>query len=184
MNLHTLGPIGTDSQIAATHYMTNQTLILHDTFEEILTHLSDFSGDELIMPVAFKSNQEQNLNWVDFNYLSWENITVRATFSLPLMPLIVVENLAYQRNIALTHAATEGLMKRYLTKVGLDDAWGPSVIFSPSKMVAMTDFIHDQDRLTIISADQFNKLPESRDSRYVVRQTLKPPMIWVVYHIN
>lgn len=100
------------------------------------------------------------------------------------MPLIVVENLAYQRNIALTHAATEGLMKRYLTKVGLDDAWGPSVIFSPSKMVAMTDFIHDQDRLTIISADQFNKLPESRDSRYVVRQTLKPPMIWVVYHIN
>ena len=37
MNLHTLGPIGTDSQVAATHYMTNQTLVLHDTFEEILT---------------------------------------------------------------------------------------------------------------------------------------------------
>ena len=37
MKLHTLGPIGTDSQVAATHYMTNQTLVLHDTFEEILT---------------------------------------------------------------------------------------------------------------------------------------------------
>ena len=71
MKLHTLGPIGTDSQLAATHYMTNQALVLHDTFEEILTHLSDFSGDELFMPVAFRSNQEQNLNWVDFNYLSW-----------------------------------------------------------------------------------------------------------------
>ena len=93
------------------------------------------------------------MNWANFNYLSWEQATIVDTFTLPLMTLIVVENLAYARNVAVIHAATEGLLAQYLRANGLDNAWGPSVVFAPSKPVAMSDFIKAQNRFTIISID-------------------------------
>lgn len=184
MKLHTLGPVGTDSERAAQHYMSTQKLILHQSFEEILTHLDDYRGDQVLMPVAFRSNISPELNWADINYLEWAKLDIVTTFVLPLMPLILIENETYQRNIAVIHAATEGLMKRYLRANDLDNAWGPSVIFVPSKPVAMADFIHDQNRFTIISEGQFLKTTESKDPKYQVQQQLKPQMIWVVYQIK
>ncbi|MCT8389754.1 hypothetical protein D0501_06675 [Leuconostoc holzapfelii] len=184
MKLHTLGPVGTDSEQAANHYKTTQTLVLHQDFEEILTNLAHFSGDQILVPAAFKSNRLPDLNWANFNYLSWEQATIVDTFTLPLMTLIVVENVAYARNVAVIHAATEGLLAQYLRANGLDNAWGPSVVFAPSKPVAMSDFIKAQNRFTIISEAQFLKLPESEDPKYQVRQRLSPQMVWVVYQIK
>ncbi|GMA68851.1 amino acid biosynthesis protein [Leuconostoc litchii] len=183
MKLHTLGPSGTDSECAAQYYLTDETLVLHNSFEEILLNLKSFSGDKIILPVAFKSNQEPTLNWADFNYLNWSDLQVEATFSLPLMTMSVIENVQYNRNVALVHAATEGLMRQYLTSVNLDNAWGPSIMFAPSKVVALKDFIKDQNRFTIISEEQFKKLPESSDEKYQIRQQLKPHMVWVVYRV-
>ncbi|CAM3159183.1 hypothetical protein [Leuconostoc rapi] len=184
MKLHTLGPIGTDSQLAAQYYVTHEELVLHQSFEDILTHLDDYVGEQLIMPVAFKSNQVQDLNWADMNYLEWARLDIISTFSLPLMPMSLIENVAYQRNIAIIHAATEGLLRQYLRTNHLDNAWGPSIIFSPSKPVAMSDFINDQNRFTIVSEKQFLKLPESENPNYHIRQQLAPQMIWVVYQIK
>jgi len=95
----------------------------------------------------------------------------------------LIENTQYQRNIALIHAATEGLMKRYLTKIALNNAAGPSIVFAPSKVVALQDFIKNQNRFTIISEEHFKKIAESSDEKYQIRQVLKPQMIWVVYKI-
>lgn len=184
MKLHTLGPVGTDSELAASHYLTDQMLVLHKDFEEILTHLDQYSGDQVLVPVAFKSNRLPDLNWANFNYLAWEKVEIVATFALPLMTLNVIENVGYLRNIAVIHTATEGLLQQYLRTNGLDNAWGPSVVFAPSKPVAMSDFIKAQDRFTIVSEVQFLKLPESEDPKYQVRQRLRPQMVWVVYQIK
>ncbi len=121
MKLHTLGPVGTDSEQAAKAYITDQTLVLHQDFESILTHLDDYAGDQILVPAAFKSHQLPALNWANFNYLVWEKATI----------------------VAVIHAATEGLLTQYLRADGLDNAWGPSVIFAPSKPVAMSAFIND-----------------------------------------
>ena len=183
MKLHTLGPNGTDSERAAQHYLTDETLVLHSSFEEILLNLAIYKGDKIILPVAFKSNQEPNLNWSDFNYLNWENLDIEATFSMPLMTMSVIENIDFKRNVALVHAATEGLMKRYLTSVNLDNAWGPSIMFAPSQIVALQSFIKEQNRFTIVSEEQFKKLSESSDEKYQIRQQLKPQMVWIVYRV-
>ncbi|WP_220739826.1 hypothetical protein [Leuconostoc miyukkimchii] len=184
MKLHTLGPKGTDSELAAQHYLTHQKLILHQSFEEILLHLDDYIGEQIIMPVAFKSNTVPELNWTDVNYLQWERLDIVTTFSLPLMTLSLIENTEFDRNVAVIHAATEGLLRHYLRTHNLDNAWGPSLRFVSSKPVAMSDFINDQNRFTIVSETQFIKLPESEDPKYSVRQQLKPSMIWVVYQIK
>ncbi|MDR3190155.1 MAG: hypothetical protein LBT80_02995 [Lactobacillaceae bacterium] len=189
MKLHTLGPVGTDSQRAAKHYLaTNQLtdgqLILHASFEEILLNLAQYQGDQILMPVAFKSNQRANLNWADFNYVEWEHAKIVSTFAYPLLKLSLIENTEYKRNLAVLHAATEGLMKRYLQTLDLDNAWGPSLIFVPSKPVALTDFIEKQTRYTIVSEDQFTALPEAREPKYQIRQQFEPNMIWVVYQLS
>ncbi|MGX7051443.1 hypothetical protein [Leuconostoc palmae] len=184
MKLHTLGPSGTDSERAAKHFITNETLILHDSFEEILTNLDNYIGDQVILPVAFKSNKIPTLNWADINYLEWQRLDIISTFSLPLMTLSLIENLSFERNVAVIHAATEGLLQKYLKQEGLDNAWGPSVIFSPSKPAAMSDFIKNQNRFTIISEEEFLKLSESENPKYQVKQRLHPQMIWVVYQIK
>ncbi|MBZ6010960.1 hypothetical protein [Leuconostoc gelidum] len=183
MNIHTLGPTGTDSDRAAQHYLTHETLILHTSFEEIIMNFHNYRGDKILMPVAFKSNKLGGIDWAEFNYLNWMNLEIESTFSLPLMTMSLVENTQYQRNIALIHAATEGLMKRYLTKIALNNAAGPSIVFASSKIVALQDFIKKQNRFTIISEEQFKKIPESSDEKYQIRQVLKPQMIWVVYKI-
>ncbi len=183
MNIHTLGPTGTDSDRAAQHYLTHETLILHTSFEEIIMNFHNYRGDKILMPVAFKSNKLDGIDWAEFNYLNWMNLEIESTFSLPLMTMSLVENTQYQRNIALIHAATEGLMKRYLTKIALNNAAGPSIVFAPSKVVALQDFIKNQNRFTIISEEHFKKIAESSDEKYQIRQVLKPQMIWVVYKI-
>ncbi len=99
------------------------------------------------------------------------------------MTMSVIENTQFERNVAIVHAATEGLMKRYLTSVNLDNAWGPSVMFAPSKIVALQSFIKEQNRFTIVSEEQFKKLPESSDEKYQIRQQLKPQMVWIVYRV-
>ena len=184
MKLHTLGPTETDSQRAAMHFITTQKIVLHDSFEEIFLHLDDYVGDQLIVPVAFKSNRLPELNWADINYSEWQRLAIVTTFALPLLTLSLVENTKFKRNVAIIHAATEGLLLRYLREQGLDNAWGPSVVFSPSKPVALAGFINDQNRFTIISEEQFLKLPESEDPKYQVRQSLQPQMVWVVYQIK
>ncbi|MDF7626647.1 hypothetical protein OZX65_03335 [Leuconostocaceae bacterium ESL0723] len=184
MRLHTLGPVGTDSQVAAEFYRTNQELVLHQSFEEILTNLDDLAGDQILLPVAFKSNKIPGLNFADFNYLEWERAKIVTSFNLPLMPLMVLENTAHTRQVATIHAATEGLMHRYLQSVDLDNVWGPSIVFAPSKPVAFDQFIEEQDWFTIISANQFEHSPYAQDAQYQVRQILRPSMVWVVYQVQ
>ena len=104
MKLHTLGPVGTDSEQAAKDYITDQTLVLHQDVESILTHLDDYAGDQILVPAAFKSHQLPALDWANFNYLAWEKATIVVTFARPLMTLVVVENTAYARNVAVIHA--------------------------------------------------------------------------------
>ncbi|HEY4400277.1 MAG TPA: hypothetical protein VGM95_07085 [Lactobacillaceae bacterium] len=173
MNLHTLGPANTDSARAARHYLTDQSLVLHDSFEAILQHLRAYRGDELLMPVAFTSREQPDLNWADFNYVSADKVHLKASFVLPLMPLILVENTAYQRDEAVIHAATEGLLRQYLaSEVG-------EIEFVASKPVAQAVFLARQSRYTIVSADTFTSV----DARYVVRRRFEPQMIWAVYDI-
>ncbi|CAH1851394.1 hypothetical protein [Convivina intestini] len=184
MRLHTLGPVGTDSQRAAQYYQTNQEIILHSSFEEILTNLADYQGEEILLPVAFKSQQVPGLNFADFNYLEWQRAKIKTAFVLPLLPLIVLENLNHRKQIAIIHAATEGLMKRYLQSVDLDNVWGPSVVFAPSKPVAFERFVADQDWFSIVSLNQYENSDLVDDDHYQVRQTLRPEMVWVVYEIK
>ncbi len=161
MNIHTLGPTGTDSDRAAQHYLTHETLILHTSFEEIIMNFHNYRGDKILMPVAFKSNKLDGIDWAEFNYLNWMNLEIESTFSLPLMAMSLIENTQYQRNIALIHAATEGLMKRYLTKIALNNAAGPSIVFAPSKVVALQDFIKTKIGLQLFQKNTSKKLQKA-----------------------
>ncbi|CAK8053827.1 hypothetical protein [Eupransor demetentiae] len=183
MKIHTLGPVGTDSYQAAQHYQTDEEIVLHSSFEEVLTNLAAYRGDQVLLPVAFRSNQIQNLNFANFNYNNWDKVKIHTTFVLDLMPLIVLENTKYQRPIATLHAATETLMREYLAQVGLDNIRGPELIFAPSKPEAFRRFRIEQDWFTIVSAQQYEKSDLADDDRYQVRQTLRPEMVWVLYDI-
>ncbi|MGO1337859.1 MAG: hypothetical protein ACTMH7_05270 [Leuconostoc fallax] len=180
MKLHTLGPDSTDSARAARIYQNDHDveIILHDSFEEILLQLDEYSGEQILMPVAFKSKKYDHLNWADINYLKWQQLQMIDVFDLPLLPLIILENTKYNLNIARTHAATEGLLKQFLQDEHLDDAWGPSITFSSSKPKVYDEFQKHGERFALISKpEQFPK------AEYIIRQELQPKMVWVVYQV-
>ncbi|WP_439819567.1 hypothetical protein [Lactiplantibacillus plantarum] len=69
MQIHTLGPTATDSYAAAQVYnhrnwQDQAVIVKHPSFETILTDLTAYSGDQLVIPAAFKSDT-LNASWGD-----------------------------------------------------------------------------------------------------------------------
>ncbi|WP_225422761.1 amino acid biosynthesis protein [Lactiplantibacillus garii] len=123
MVIHTLGPAATDSFAAAEHY--NQvkyagqaTVCGHPSFEEILTTLAGYHGDELVIPAAFKSSTLK-AGWGDIHYALLEQLTLRDCFMTVLDPIVVVQRIGADNRIGYTHAATAQLLERVVSHVSV-----------------------------------------------------------------
>lgn len=121
MQIHTLGPTATDSYAAAQVYnhrnwQGQAVIVEHPSFEAILTHLTSYSGDQLVIPAAFKSDT-LNASWGDIHYALLPQLTLTDCFMTQLDPLVVLQRVGADNQIGYTHAATAQLLTRVVHQV-------------------------------------------------------------------
>ncbi|MFD1484271.1 hypothetical protein ACFQ5J_03375 [Lacticaseibacillus baoqingensis] len=172
--VHTLGPKSTDSYAAAATLPAEYEIQLHDDFDTLIAHLQDYVGDTLLLPAAYQS-QQPDFGWRELAYQYWQQLKLRSVFALPLKPMCIIENPAYQLAKAVVHPATENLLRSYLDAHDLQVAIG----YAGSKAQAYTDFVSTQARFTVASAGTF--VP---GAQCVIRATYKPEMVWCLYQIR
>ncbi|MCI1986033.1 MAG: hypothetical protein LKJ69_04110 [Lactobacillus sp.] len=171
--VHTLGPESTDSYAAATTLGGEYDIQLHDNFDTVIAHLSDYVGETLLLPAAYQS-QKPDFGWRELAYQYWQRLKIKTVFALPLKPMCIVENPDYQLAKAVVHPATENLLSSYLEahelQVGIE--------YAGSKTQAYRDFCATQARFTVASVGTFEPGPHA-----VVRATFEPEMVWCLYQI-
>ncbi|MFD1671985.1 amino acid biosynthesis protein [Agrilactobacillus yilanensis] len=171
--LHTLGPSSTDSSAAAEYYVKNQApdaeIQLHHSYEEILAHLSDYSGEHLLIPAAFQSRQLHE-TWGDIHYCELSTLNLLTSFTTQLDELLLVENQNATNHIAYTHAATAKLLTQNLETVTIKTA--------VSKYQAYQNYRQNQARYVLTNAKNL----EMQANDQILR-TWHPKMVWCLYEI-
>ncbi|WP_353948679.1 hypothetical protein ABNN70_02585 [Sporolactobacillus sp. Y61] len=177
MIIHTLGPEETDSSSAAYHYLkkrqTAGQIVLHDCFEDITHHLTDYRSDFLIMPAAYKSFRD-HIDWADFHYSHLRGLRLVACFRHPLNPLVLVRRNGASNGIACTHPATTTLLRHYLG----DTASDCEIRYADSKYLAYQMYRREKARYVITSLRIVRLDPDES-----IEQTWTPDMVWCVYEI-
>ena len=180
MQTHTLGPETTDSYRAAAyfkrHYQPDTTIVLHDDFAEILNHLPALAGQQFLMPAAYQ-NAKGDLSWREFNYNASGIAKINTVFHLPLMPMVLVENLAPRRQEAVFHPATKRLFESVLPLAGLSQR--PMT----SKALVLTSFLRRGSRYAIVTEEFFQKATRATSAQYRVLRRFPGEMVWVVYDV-
>ena len=186
MIIHTLGPKTTDAYLATLAYCQQQRLVadiqLHDSFEVIIDNLASYKGDALLIPAAFKSHKIEDLDWAKLNYNMSDRLSIKDTFHLPLMPMVLVENTNYQVDKAIIHAATEGLLDDFMTVKNPTFDLTRQVIYADSKAVALTDFFTEGYHYAIVSKDHYEEIAQHKFG-YTIKKEYDTSMVWVVYNI-
>ncbi|BDR59193.1 amino acid biosynthesis protein [Xylocopilactobacillus apicola] len=175
MNIHTLGPCDTDSYAAAADYNARYQnnlaqIICHESFEEILANLADFSKEYLIIPTAFKSNS-LHASWGDIHYTLLDQMNLLTSFITKLDPLVVVKRLNAANKIGYTHAATAELLKNTIKDV--------SVITTPSKYLAYQAYQENQAAYVLTNTKNIKLTTHE-----TVIKSFSPSMVWCLYQIN
>lgn len=173
--VHTLGPAETDSYAAAqtynqAHWQGRAEIIGHPSFETLLTNLTQYPGDYLLIPAAFKSPQLQ-ASWGDIHYALLDAMQLQATFITPLAPLVVVQRLSADNRVGYTHAATAQLLAR--------SVHGVTVQTAASKYQAYQ--LYQKNLAAYVLTNEKN-VTLTADERIIKRLT--PPMVWCLYQIN
>lgn len=117
MIIHTLGPEQTDSYAAALTYQHQHPaidcqIVLHSSFDALYHHLTDYPGDYLLIPAAYRSRA--GLSWGDFHYRYLNQLTLVDSFITQLDPLVLIQDPQRIRTVAYTHAATADLARQHL----------------------------------------------------------------------
>ena len=175
MRIHTLGPSATDSYAAAQTYnhrdcQNQATIIGHASFEDILTNLSDYSGERLLIPAAFKSTLLK-ASWGDIHYALLKQLTLMDCFMTKLDPLVVIQRVAADNQIGYTHAATAQLLTRLVQHVTVQTV--------ASKYLAYE--MYQRNQAAYVLTNEKN-VTLTADERQLARLT--PSMVWCVYQIN
>ncbi|MCK8626987.1 hypothetical protein [Fructobacillus cardui] len=177
--IHTLGPKTTDSYKAAKHLQDEDpdyrglTITLHDNFEDVYQHLTDFTGDYFLVPTAYQSDDGDS--WTRNNYRYLDHLTIQTTFALPTMPMLLTENQALKNKKAILHPATTELIHQYM----IDSHQNLAVDFVPSKPLAQAAFEEGNYQYAIFSKQSF--LPH--DSLTIIKE-YHPEMVWCLYQIK
>lgn len=175
MKIHTLGPSATDSYAAARQYNQDRyagqaEIVGHRSFEEILTHLSAYPNDQVVIPAAFKS-PTLHASWGDVHYALLDHWTLITSFITPLAPLVVVQRVNADNRIGYTHAATAQLLRRIVSQVEVQTA--------PSKYLAYRAYCRNQGAYVLTNEKNVTLGPHER-----VLKRLTPSMVWCVYQIK
>ena len=172
--IHTLGPQQTDSNRAAEYFVQKHsdqdwTISLHASFEHILMNLSDYAGDQLLIPAAFQSKQLQ-LAWGDVHYLYLRQLALKETFIYDLDPLVLLENTLVANQVGYTHAATARLLEQYIPDVQVQTA--------PSKYLAYQEY-RKNGQYALTNEQLITLMPYERQ---IAR--IEVPMVWCRYQIK
>lgn len=180
MQTHTLGPTTTDSYRAAEYFKTqiqpDTQIVLHDDFADILTHLDTIAGQQFLMPAAYQ-NAKGNLSWREFNYNASGVAKINTVFHLPLMPMVLVENLQPRREEVVFHPATKKLFESVIPLVGLSQR--PMA----SKALVLTSFLRRGSRYAIVTEEFFKAATTDSAAQYRVLKQFPGEMVWVVYDV-
>lgn len=173
--VHTLGPSTTDSVAAAAHIPGDDSnqLVLHDSFDDIITNLSKFRDDYFLVPTAYQSKQK-DFGWRELSYQYWDQLSLETVYHCPLKTMCLISNPNFKQDKAIIHPATANLLKKYLTKEKLE----LPIHYAGSKATAYAKFVHDDYRFSIVSEDLL-----TADNDYQILETYHPDMVWCLYHI-
>lgn len=169
MKVHTLGPTSTDSYCAARHFQMlhpELTIELHSSFEEIYSNLSEWVGDLLIVPTAFRD--QEGSSWGDLHYRYVERLTLQTAFVANLQPMVVIRS-KRSTNIAYTHPATANYLSKQIPPT-------VQLRYCASKAEAYRRYCKDGEYV-MTSA----KLVAAADE---ILTTVHTQMVWSVYLIK
>lgn len=175
MQIHTLGPTATDSYAVAQVYnhrnwQGQAVIVEHPSFEAILTHLTSYSGDQLVIPAAFKSDT-LNASWGDIHYALLPQLTLTDCFMTQLDPLVVLQRVGADNQIGYTHAATAQLLTRVVHQVTVQTV--------ASKYLAYQAYQRNQAAYVLTNEKNVTLTTHERELA-----RLTPSMVWCVYQIN
>ncbi|WDF82991.1 hypothetical protein PQ472_01745 [Lacticaseibacillus pabuli] len=180
MQTHTLGPETTDSFRAAeyfkAHLQPDTTIVLHDDFADILTNLPAIAGQQFLIPAAYQ-NAKGDLSWREFNYNASGVAKINTTFHLPLMPMVLVENLQPRRGEAVFHPATKQLFESVIPLAGLSQR--PMT----SKALVLGSFLRRGSRYAIVTEEFFKEATAASAAQYRILKRFPGEMVWVVYDV-
>jgi hypothetical protein len=175
MIIHTLGPEATDSYAAAQiynhqHYADQAQIVGHPSFESLLSNLTAYSQDYLLIPAAFKSTIFK-ASWGDIHYALLEKIVLMDCFITKLDPLVVIKRLNTDNRIGYTHAATAQLFTRIVKNVEVQTV--------ASKYLAYQDYQLNQAGYVLTNIKNVQITPHEQ-----IIKRLTPSMVWCVYQIS
>ncbi|KLD61715.1 amino acid biosynthesis protein, partial [Lactiplantibacillus plantarum] len=84
--------------------------------ETILTDLTAYSGEQVVIPAAFKSDTLK-ASWGDIHYALLSQLTLSSCFRTQLDPRVVLQRVNADNQIGYTHAATAQLLTRVVHQV-------------------------------------------------------------------
>ncbi|WP_203619625.1 hypothetical protein [Apilactobacillus nanyangensis] len=176
--INTLGPKETDSFKAAQFLASKEEveIKLHDSFDDIYSHLDQLNGEFMLVPVAYRSAVSDS-NWVDNNYKYLDQLSIVDTFFLPTMPMILVHNLHQDNQKIVLHPSTSAFLHDFDEDLVQD--------YVSSKPEALQKFLHGDYAYAIVSEEWFKKAMNKGigDGRYETIQRFSPTMIWCLYKI-
>lgn len=174
MRIHTLGPKQTDSYAATIYYieqyLVNQTveIQLHTSFEKLITQISKYQNEYIVMPTAFKSS-ELGIDWGDFHYRNVNRLKLVTSFIFEISPLILLENRKCNSGVAYTHAALADLMSQVVEPT--------EIKCTGSKYLAYQKYLENGQYVLTNTKNIYLRKDE------IVLKRFKPQMVWVVYQI-
>ncbi|WP_429971108.1 amino acid biosynthesis protein [Fructilactobacillus sp. Tb1] len=169
--MHTLGPQATDSNAAAERYVKlhpNLKIKLHVDFLDVLNHLNDYSGDLLLIPMAYQDHEGNSLG--DYHYQLIDKMHLIDTIITDLDPIVVIENHSNNHKL-YTHPATIKLAEKYQN--------GCDIITTNSKYAAYQSYLID-GKLVITNQKNVAKLAPDE----TILQTIHSKMSWCIYQIG
>lgn len=172
--IHTLGPQETDSNDAAHYYLSKSSdkkgqIILHNSYEEIISTFAKYKNEFFLIPTAFKS-VTLNMTWGELHYHYLDQLILKNCFIHRLNPLVIIERCDRKNGIAYSHPATAQLLTSRIHSC--------QVRYSPSKYLAYQQYLKDgQYTLT----NEKNIVLSSKE-KIIARY--EPQMIWSLYQIK
>lgn len=179
--INTLGPQTTDSYRAAEYWIKknkyeNFEIVGYKSFESLFRSVKE--SQHIVMPLGYSNRNGQEFKgWVDFHFRFWDELEIYEVFELHTKEMVLLNNRQYKKNGIVIQSATYQLAK---STIDLEDRM---FFYSPSKALALEEFLKHGYQYTICSKDNYVQKGLEKRSNYTIVKEYNPIMVWIVYRI-
>ncbi|WP_280246033.1 hypothetical protein [Nocardia abscessus] len=172
-----LGPEGTDSVSAARYWIARSadkslTVATCRDYSSVFSDAGRYADSYVVIPAGYR--EASGATWVDLHFSSYgSQIRFVESFWLDTKPMAVMQADRWQKDAAIIHPATQGLLRL------VPECEHINVAYSTSKPKAVEQFYREGYRYCIGSIDPAIAVPDG--IRYL--KIFRPTMVWCVYFV-